>query len=93
MSPWSGDSKFPFLNGEALYDCSWCLYDGANFDRIKKSLAIQRQYADRFASSQPIPGVGTLQREVHANCFPVRNRVAWTLFNARYTTVRGSGRL
>ena len=89
ISPWSGDSKFPFFNGEALYDCSWCLYAGPNLDRVKKSLAIQREYDDCFASLHPIPEVGTMQREVHANCFPGKARTAWTLFNARYTTVRG----
>jgi hypothetical protein len=89
ISPWSGDSKFPFFNGEALYDCSWCLYAGRNLDRIKKSLAIQREYDDCFASAQPIPEVDTIEREVHANCFPGHHRVCWTLFNARYTTVRG----
>ncbi|NQT16735.1 MAG: hypothetical protein HQ582_28520 [Planctomycetes bacterium] len=89
ISPWSGDSKFPFFNGEALYDCSWSLYAGRNLDRVKKSLAIQRKYEDCFASSHPIPEIVTQQRELHANCFPGHNRVAWTLFNARYTTVRG----
>ena len=89
ISPWSGDSKFPFFNGEALYDCSWSLYAGQNLDRIKKSLKIQREYADCFSTLRPIPEVATLQREVHANYFPGHERVAWTLFNARYTTVRG----
>jgi hypothetical protein len=89
ISSWSGDSKFPFFNGEALYDCSWCLYAGPNLDRIKKSLAIQRKYDDCFASLHPIPEVRTEQREIHANCFPGDGRIAWTLFNARYTTVRG----
>ena len=53
MSPWSGDSKFPFFNGEALYDVSWCLYAGRNLDRVKRGLALQRQYNDCFASSHP----------------------------------------
>lgn len=89
VSPYSGDTKFPFFNGEALYDCGWSLYAGDNLERIKKSLAIQREYADCFASPDPIPEVETLQREVHANCFPGQGRTVWTLFNARYTTVRG----
>ena len=89
MSPWSGDSKFPFYNGEALYDCSWSLYAGANLDRVKKSLAIQTKYADCFASATPVPDVPTRQRGVHANRFPGAGRTSWTLFNARYTTVRG----
>ena len=89
MSPWSGDCKFPFYNGEALYDCSWSLYAGANLDRVKKSLAIQTEYADCFTSLTPVPDVPTRQRGVHANCFPGDGRTAWTLFNARYTTVRG----
>lgn len=89
VSPYSGDTKIPFFNGEALYDCSWCLYASPHLDRIKKSLAIQREYADCFASPHPVPEVETLQQQVHANRFPGENRTAWTLFNARYTTVRG----
>jgi uncharacterized protein DUF6259 len=89
VSPYSGDTKLPFFNGEALYDCSWCLYASPHLDRIKKSLAIQREYADCFASPHPTPEVETLQQQVHANQFPGENRTAWTLFNARYTTVRG----
>ncbi len=89
IRPWSGDSKFPFFGGEALYDCSWSLYAGRNLDRVKRALAIQRRYDDCFASLRPIPEVATRRREVHANCFPGRGRTAWTLFNARYTTVRG----
>ena len=89
VSPNTGDTKFPFFNGEALYDCGWSLYCGRNLDRIKKSLALQREYADCFASPEPAAEVETLQREVHANCFPGEGRTVWTLFNARYTTVRG----
>ena len=89
MMPWSGDCKFPFYNGEALYDSSWCLYAGANLDRVTKALAIQTKYADCFTSPAPVPDVPTLQRGVHANCFPGDGRTLWTLFNARYTTVRG----
>ncbi len=88
VAPYSGDTKFPFFNGEALYDCSWSLYASPHLDRIKKSLAIQREHADCFASSQATPEIETLQQQVHANCFPGENRIVWTLFNARYTTVR-----
>ena len=89
VSPYSGDTKFPFFNGEALYDCSWCLYASPHLERIKKSLTIQRQYADCFASPHATPEVATLQQHVHANRFPGDGRTAWTFFNARYTTVRG----
>lgn len=89
VSPNTGDTKFPFFNGEALYDCGWSLYCGPNLDRIKKSLALQREYADCFASPEPTAEVETLEREVHANCFPGEGRTVWTLYNARYTTFRG----
>ena len=49
-------------------------------------------YAANFAVScvaEDRREVDTLQREVHANCFPWHERTAWTLFNARYSTVRG----
>jgi Domain of unknown function (DUF6259) len=89
MVPWSGDCKFPFFNGEALYDCSWSLYAGSNLDRVKKGLAIQMKYGDCFTSLAPVPDVPTRQRGVHANRFGGNGRTLWTLFNARFTTVRG----
>lgn len=86
---WSSESKFPFFNGEPLYDVSWFLYHGPHLDRMRQSLALQTKYAECFASPQPIMEAPTERWEVHANEFPGEGRTAWTLYNARYTT--GSG--
>jgi len=40
-------------------------------------------------TDNPQPEVRTERRGVHANCFPGRARRLWTLWNARYQTVRG----
>jgi hypothetical protein len=89
MPSWASDSKFPFFNGEPLYDVSWFLYSGPNLPRIQHSLALQQEYADCFSSARPLMGVPTERWEVHANQFPGDGRTVWTLYNARYTTVRG----
>jgi hypothetical protein len=86
---WSCESKFPFFNGEGLYDCSWFLYASPHLDRMKKSLTLQRKYTDCFATATPLMEVMTEKIGVHANKFPGDGRTAWTLFNARYMTVRG----
>ncbi len=86
---WSSDLKFPFFNGEPLYDISWFLYAGPHLEQMKKALALQREYADCFASDNPEPDVPTESAGVHANRFPGAGRTIWTLYNARYTTVRG----
>jgi len=89
VNGWASDAKFPFFNGEALYDTSWFLYASPHLDRMRKSLAIQTKYADCFASAQAEPRVPTARTHVHANRFPGKGRTLWTVYNARYTTVRG----
>lgn len=86
---WSSDSKFPFFNGEGLYEASWCTYVSPHLDRVRKSLALRSRYADCFTSMQPDAWVPTERRHVHANRFPGQGRTVWTLYNARYTTVDG----
>jgi hypothetical protein len=86
---WTCESKFPFFNGEALYDTGWFLYAGPHLERLRKSLAIQRRYADCFSSANPVPDVPTEKTGVRANEFPGQGRTAWTLYNARYATVEG----
>ena len=85
----ASDSKFPFFNGEGLYDISWFLYPSPHLDRMRKSLAVQTRYADCFSSDRPAMDVPTERAGVHANMFPGNGRTAWTLYNARYVTVRG----
>ena len=86
---WSSDTKFPFFNGEALYDTSWSLYASPHLDRIRKSLAIQARYADCFATTDPVPLVPTLRQGIYANKFPAQDKTLWTVYNANYRTVRG----
>ncbi|MHB8971229.1 MAG: DNA alkylation repair protein [Pirellulaceae bacterium] len=87
---WSSDSKFLFFNAEPILDVSWSLYAGPHLDRMRKSLALQQRYADCFASDAPEMDVPTERSGVVANRFPGHGRTAWTLYNARYTTVRGT---
>lgn len=86
---WSSECKFPFFNGEPLHDVSWFLYAGPNLDLVRKALALQTKYVDCFTSPQPTMAVPTEKWEVHANEFPGDGRTAWTIYNARYTTVSG----
>lgn len=87
--PNSHDLRFLFFNGEGLYDVGWLLYDSRDLIRVRNWLAIQRAYADCFASMRPEPLVATEAGEVYANEFPGEGRTAWTLFNAHYSTYRG----
>lgn len=86
---WSSNSTFPFFNGEPLYDTSWFLYASPNLDRMRRSVALQKRYADCFSSASPTPEVQTEQTGLHANAFPGENRTVWTLYNGRFATVRG----
>ena len=90
VASWASDQKFPFFNGDGLYDVSWFLYAGPHLGRMRKSLAIQAEYADCLATMDPEPLVPTERAHVHANRFPGKGRVLWTLYNARYQTVTGT---
>jgi hypothetical protein len=87
---WTSDQKFPFFNGEPLYDISWFLYAGPHLTDMRRALRLQTEYADCFSSSQPVPEVPTEVGGVYANAFPGRGRTIWTLYNANYATVRGT---
>lgn len=86
---WSTESQFAFFNGEALYDMGWSLYAPPVLRHLQRSLALQHEYADCFSSDRPLIAVPTEQWEVYANAFPGQGRTVWTLFNARFTAVRG----
>jgi hypothetical protein len=87
--PSSHELRFLFFNGEGLDDVGWLLYDSRDLARVRNWLAIQRTFADCFASLHPAPLVSTEAGEVYANEFPGDGRTAWTLFNARFLTYRG----
>lgn len=86
---WSTESLFAFFNGEALYDMGWSLYAGPVLTQMQRGLGLQHEYADCFSTDRPLMAVPTQQWEVHANAFPGAGRTVWTLFNARFTVVRG----
>jgi len=88
-SPDPHELGFLFFNGEGLYDVGWLLYDSRTLARVRKWLAIQREYADCFATAAPEPLVPTEAGQVYANRFPTASRTVWTLWNARFTTYRG----
>jgi uncharacterized protein DUF6259 len=78
-----------FFNGEGLYDCTWRLHPDSTRDIIKRYLNIHKTYIDCFNSQQPEPFVQTERGHVYANKFSGKNRTIWTLFNGRFTTIRG----
>ncbi|MFV2066882.1 MAG: DUF6259 domain-containing protein [Pirellulales bacterium] len=80
--------KHLFFNGESVYDTTWRLYAPRTLAMMNNSLAIKKRYGDCFTTDRPVPRVPTLQLGVYANQFPGQDRTAWTLYNARYTTVR-----
>lgn len=82
--------KIPFFNGDAELGVTWRLNPEHVRQITNRGLAIQHRYAACFTTDHPQPAVPTLRRGVHANCFPGPDCTLWTLWNARYQTVRGS---
>jgi len=85
---WS-NHKFMFFNGEAHYDCSWFAYTSRARQMLNKCLALKKKFVDCFTSMKPVPLVPTEKVHVYANKFSGDERTVWTLYNGRYTTVRG----
>ena len=83
------DLRALFFNGEGLYDVGYLLYDSRELARIRRWLAIQREYADCFTSRSPKPLIETAAGAIYANEFPGNARTAWTLYNGRFVTCRG----
>ena len=81
--------KFPFFNGEGYEDSTWRLFPDVERDLLEKCLALKKRYLDCFTSKNPAPLVETGRANVYANKFPGDRRTVWTLYNGRYTTVRG----
>jgi len=81
--------KFILFNGLALYDTTWRLFPENCRKKLSHSLKIMTEYPDCFNSETPEMFVSTLRAKVHANRFPGIKRTVWTLFNSRYTTVKG----
>jgi hypothetical protein len=81
--------KSTFFNGEAIYDSFWDLDESRGHTFMVRAYDLKKQYADCFTSNAPEMLVDTLREGLYANKFPGKNRVLWTLYNGRYTTIRG----
>ncbi len=84
-----GHMKATFFNGDAIFDATWRLYYPRNRQFLKKALLIKREYIDCFTTRHGEPMVQTERTGVFANRFPGTNRVLWTLYNERPSTVHG----
>jgi len=78
-----------FANGEPFHEDTWRLHHSRLRDRLNRAYAVKHTYSDCFSSSDPEPCVETAVRGIVANRFPGRDRVLWTLYNARPKTWSG----
>jgi len=82
--------KFTFFNGDAIYDNGWLsMQSRTRTELMVKSMAIKQKFRDCFYSSNITPLVSTEQAKVYANKFAGKDKTVYTLYNGRYTTVRG----
>ena len=81
--------KFTFFNGEAIYKSFWKRDESRAHTFMARAQALKRAWKDCFTSDEPEMLVPTLRTGVYANRFPGKGRTLWTLYNARFTTVRG----
>lgn len=56
---------------------------------ISKTHSILKAHAKAFTSPDPIPLVPTLVDGIYANKFPSEEEIVWTIYNAKYSTLRG----
>ncbi|MBM3239776.1 hypothetical protein FJZ31_26125 [Candidatus Poribacteria bacterium] len=80
-----------FFNGEGIWiegiADDWFTPENRAF--IAKMHRVLKAHVKAFTSLNPTPLVPTLVSDVYANRFPAENETVWTLYNARYSTVRG----
>jgi hypothetical protein len=82
--------KFTFFSGDAIYDNGWLsMTSRAREELMIKSVAIKKKYSDCFYSADITPLVPTECAKVYANKFVGKDKTVWTLYNSKYTTVRG----
>jgi hypothetical protein len=88
---WATGVRWVFFNGEGIWlegpAGEW--FAPETLAEIRRCHAILREHRDAFTSDEPRPLAPTLAANVFANCFPVKNKEVWTLYNARHRTVRG----
>lgn len=80
-----------FFNGEGIWiegiADDWFSDETRKF--ISKMHKVIKRHIEAFTSMEPIPLVPVLVSDVYANQFPSEQETVWTLYNARYSTVRG----
>jgi hypothetical protein len=82
--------KFVFFNGDAVYDNGWFVSDERTRKELMiKSTAIKKKLSDCFYSTNIAPLVTTERAYVYANKFAGKDKTVWTIYNGRFTTVRG----
>lgn len=79
-----------FFNGEGLYlSGDVTLFSPACLAEIRRTHALLREHVEAFTSLDPTPLVPTLNTAVHANRFPARRSVVWTLWHTGATPYEG----
>ena len=85
------NAKRIFFNGEGIWlegiADDWFTPETRAF--IAKMNSVIKTHVKAFISTNPTPLVPTLISDIYANEFPTENETVWTLYNARYSTVRG----
>ncbi|OHB58339.1 MAG: hypothetical protein A2Y07_08570 [Planctomycetes bacterium GWF2_50_10] len=82
--------KFTFFNGDAIYDNGWLsMATRTRKELMIKSMSIKKQFSDCFYSANITPLVPTERAKVYANKFAGNRQTVYTLYNGRYTTIRG----
>lgn len=80
-----------FFNGEGIWiegiADDWFTPETRAF--IAKTNSILKSHANAFTSMNPRPLIPTLSKDVYTNEFPADDETVWTLYNARYSTIRG----
>jgi hypothetical protein len=81
--------KLTFFHGEAIYDSYWDRDESKGHAFMVRAYDLKRRYKDCFTSDRPEMLVPSERFGLAANRFPGQGRTLWTLYNRRYTTLRG----
>ncbi len=80
-----------FFNGEGIWiegiADDWFTPETRSF--IARTHSILKKHVKAFTSLDPTPLIPTLVEDIYANEFPAEDERVWTVYNARYSTVRG----
>jgi len=80
-----------FFNGEGIWlegiAQDWFTKETLEF--IRKMNNVIKAHVEAFTSLNPTPLIPVLFTDIYANEFAAENETVWTIYNARYSTVRG----